>query len=140
MAGVNTIVTPSLGRAIIAVRAFSAGEAVLTQVGDPVRREPNVFTIQIADKAHVEVLPPMRYTAHSCDPNVRVSWELSAGGVAAVSLVAIRHIAPGALRCLLPQERAVCPGGEMLSAVEVLESSRHSRWHARRSSACADVP
>jgi hypothetical protein len=88
-----------MGRAIVAARTVAAGAAALCQweAGDKLLPAPNVFTIQVADTAHVEVSEPMRYTAHSCAPNTRVTWNWGrAGGAAiAVTLVALRDIQEG---------------------------------------------
>lgn len=96
------------------LQAVAPGQVVLRAEGHLVDT-PNVYTIQVGKAEHAEVTGPMRYLAHSCDANCRITYAAlpvpdahdhessssssssSRDRTVVIKLVALRPVSPGEL-------------------------------------------
>ena len=74
---------------LVAGRPFGGGEVVAGFTAQEVLREPNYLTLQVGPDRHIMLAPEyIRYTNHSCEPNV--FFDIERG-----QIVALRPIATG---------------------------------------------
>lgn len=70
---------PGLGRCCSAVVDVAAGDPACVTVSSLILDQPTMHTIQVGPHAHADISSPMRYTAHSCEPNCAITVQLMEG-------------------------------------------------------------